>query len=155
MLRLQLRSQSSLILISHFFMNHNARVLTDQEILTLIMSYGHHMMAVTVQTAAISVSKYNMYAENRLLPASMVKILSVKLKEFLALAPTWTMNAILVTSELVQVDLVSKRLRTLPPNRELSLLFLIRKTNAKKQALTPSLKVTERFLEIFALEVLT
>jgi len=59
-----------------------------------------------------------MFVEDRMQLATMVKILSVKLREFPVLALIWIMNAILATSELVKVILVQKRLRILVASKE-------------------------------------
>lgn len=99
-------------------MNHSAVVLIDLVMLTLIMSFGLLMTVVTELTIAISVNRLAMFVESKLLPALMVKILNVQPKECLVLALTWTMNVTLATIELVKVDLVLRRLKILPLNKE-------------------------------------
>lgn len=118
MLKLPWKSQLSLTLTSHFSMNHSAVVLIDLVMLTLIMSFGLLMTVVTELTIAISVNRLAMFVESKLLPALMVKILNVQPKECLVLALTWTMNVTLATIELVKVDLVLRRLKILPLNKE-------------------------------------
>lgn len=94
-----------------------------------------------------------MCVESNSLPATTERIWKEAHRESHATALRWTMNAILATLELDKEDLAQKSLRTSPRSKEVLLYWHNRKINARRQVLIRYLKVTERFLEIFAQQV--
>lgn len=87
-------------------MNPNAKELTEPVNLIQIMSYGHLLMEDMVTINAISVNKLLILEESNSLNAIMVRSLNVKSLESTVHALTWTMNVIMVSTDLMMADVL-------------------------------------------------
>lgn len=137
-------------LISHSYMNPNARVLIMQELMILITNSGHLMMAASEIKSASLASIRLLSVESKTQSASTVRNMKLLPVSSHVLVTRWTTSVILATLDLKVVVPVSRTKRAFFQKKFRDALQRCRPNNAKNTVITKLRKVTAKFLATFA-----